>query len=64
MAVQRDDILQLTRSANTLIRLITAADPKMNAPGGGLSVTPDGKWLLYTRNDQDVADVLVLDHFR
>jgi hypothetical protein len=31
MAVQRDDILQLTRSANTLIRLITAADPKERA---------------------------------
>jgi len=40
---------------------ITAADPKMQ---GGLSVTPDRKWLLYTRNDQDAADVLVLDHFR
>jgi Tol biopolymer transport system component len=42
---------------------ITAADPKMQGYAGGLSVTPDGKWLLYTRNDQDDADVLVLDHF-
>jgi len=43
---------------------ITAADPKMGAGSSGLSVSPDGKWLLYTRQDQDIADILVLDHFR
>ena len=41
---------------------IIAADPRVG--GLGFSVTPDGKWLLYSRQDQAASDILLLDNFR
>jgi Tol biopolymer transport system component len=43
---------------------LTAADPRMAGGTTGFSVTPDGKWLLYARQEQAASDILLLDGFR
>ena len=30
----------------------------------GLSVSPDGKWLLYTQGDQFGSDIMLVENFR
>ena len=29
-----------------------------------LSVSPDGRWLLYTQADEDNADIMLVENFR
>jgi Tol biopolymer transport system component/DNA-binding winged helix-turn-helix (wHTH) protein len=31
--------------------------------GGGLSVSPDGRWLLYSQVDEENGDIMIVDHF-
>ncbi|HMH07420.1 MAG TPA: winged helix-turn-helix domain-containing protein [Terriglobales bacterium] len=38
--------------------------PQEPTPGGGLSVSPDGRWLLYTRTDNEQSDIMLAEHFR
>jgi Tol biopolymer transport system component/DNA-binding winged helix-turn-helix (wHTH) protein len=33
-------------------------------PGGGLSVSPDGHWILYSQVDERGADILLVENFR
>lgn len=35
----------------------------LNGPGG-LSVSPDGRWLLYAQEDQIASDLMLIDNFR
>jgi hypothetical protein len=30
----------------------------------GLSVSPDGQWLLYSQFDEEGSDIMLVDHFR
>jgi hypothetical protein len=30
----------------------------------GLSVSPDGHWLLYSQLDEEDSDIMIVDHFR
>jgi hypothetical protein len=31
--------------------------------GGGLSISADGRWLLYSQVDAENSDILLVDHF-
>ncbi|MBL8291331.1 MAG: PD40 domain-containing protein [Bryobacterales bacterium] len=42
---------------------VATADPR-GFPIFGFSVTPDEKWLLYTRTDQGTSDIMLLENFR
>jgi Tol biopolymer transport system component/DNA-binding winged helix-turn-helix (wHTH) protein len=48
-----------TRAARKLLAL-----PKNLTPSGGLAVSPDGRWLLYTRTDDEQSDIMLAEHFR
>ena len=48
-----------TSSAKRLLTL-----PRPPTPGGGASVSPDGRWLLYTNTDDAQSDIMVAEHFR
>jgi len=37
--------------------------PHFPTPGGGLSVSPDSRWLLFTQTDDDQSDVMIARHF-
>jgi Tol biopolymer transport system component len=37
--------------------------PESPTPGGGLSVSPDGQWLLYTQTDDAQSDIMLASHF-
>jgi hypothetical protein len=45
------------RRVATLERAIKQGPP-------GLEVSPDGRWLLYTRVDQSGSDIMLMDYFR
>jgi Tol biopolymer transport system component len=33
-------------------------------PGIGLSVSPDGRWVLYSQTDQMISDIFMVENFR
>jgi Tol biopolymer transport system component len=47
------------RSARRLFTL-----PQLPTPDGGLSISPDGRWLLYTQTDDAQSDIMVAEYFR
>jgi Tol biopolymer transport system component len=48
-----------SRSAKRLFSL-----PQPPTPGGGLSVSPDGRWLLYTQTDDAQNDIMLAEGFQ
>lgn len=38
--------------------------PQAPTPGGGLSVSDNGHWLLYTQTDDAQSDIMLADHFQ
>jgi Tol biopolymer transport system component len=48
-----------TERSKRLFRL-----PKKPTSGGGLSVSSDGRWLLYTQTDDEQSDIMLAEHFR
>jgi len=37
--------------------------PQPATPGGGLSVSPDGRWILYAATDDAQSDIIFVNHF-
>jgi Tol biopolymer transport system component/DNA-binding winged helix-turn-helix (wHTH) protein len=48
-----------TRKARRLFTL-----PQSPMSGGGMSVSPDGRWLLYAQTDDAQSDLMLAEHFR
>jgi len=46
------------------VRRITEVDRDFNSANGGLSVSPDGRWILYSQVDEVNSDIMLVDHFR
>jgi Tol biopolymer transport system component len=46
--------------ATKLVRQVFKADKDFN---NGLSISPDGRWMLYTQMDEPTADIMLVDHF-
>ena len=55
------DFLDLRTSR---IRRIYTFDKPPDAWGSGLSVSPDGKWLLYSQIDEVASDLMLVENFR
>jgi Tol biopolymer transport system component len=49
-------------ATRTVQRLCTL--PQSRAQGGGVSVSPDGHWLLFTQTDDAQSDVMIARHFQ
>jgi hypothetical protein len=46
------------------IRKIYTFDRPPDVWEGGLSVSPDSKWLLYSRIDEAASDLMLVENFR
>jgi len=55
------DLLDLRTSR---IRRIYTPDKPPEPWGGGFAVSPDGKWLLYSRIDETASDLMLVENFR
>jgi Tol biopolymer transport system component len=45
------------------VRHITDVARDFNSVNGGLTVSPDGRWLLYSQVDEVNSDIMLVDHF-
>jgi Tol biopolymer transport system component/DNA-binding winged helix-turn-helix (wHTH) protein len=45
------------------VRRVTNVARDFNSGNGGLSVSPDGHWLLYSQVDEVNSDIMLVDHF-
>jgi Tol biopolymer transport system component len=48
-----------SHAAKRILRL-----PQSLTPDGGLGVSPDGRWLLYTQTDDEQSDIMLAEPFR
>ena len=55
------DFLDLRTSG---ARRIYTPDKPPAAWAGGLSVSPDGKWLVYSRIDENTSDLMLVENFQ
>ncbi len=46
------------------VRRIMEVDRDFNSMNGGMSVSPDGRWILYSQVDDVNSDIMLVDHFR
>jgi Tol biopolymer transport system component/DNA-binding winged helix-turn-helix (wHTH) protein len=45
------------------VHRITEVDRDFNSANGGLSVSPDGRWILYSQVDDVNSDIMLVNHF-
>jgi Tol biopolymer transport system component len=45
------------------VRRVTEVDRNFNSANGGLSVSPDGRWILYSQVDDVNSDIMLVNHF-
>jgi Tol biopolymer transport system component/DNA-binding winged helix-turn-helix (wHTH) protein len=49
--------------ASKQVRHVTDVDKDLRSWVGGLSVSPDGRWILYSQVDEENSDIMLVDHF-
>ena len=61
----RGSSIQFLAFANNQIKPVASFEKALTSTAlGGLGVSPDGKWLLFTQFDQDGSELMVVDNFR
>jgi Tol biopolymer transport system component len=45
------------------VRRVMEVDRDFNSANGGLSVSPDGRWILYSQVDDVNSDIMLVDYF-
>lgn len=53
--------IQFLRFATGKVEVVTAVENDLHY---GLTVSPDGRWLLYTQRDQMTCDLMLVENFR
>jgi hypothetical protein len=63
--LQKPTSIQFLSFGGTQILQVASFDrPVHSTGGGGLALSPDGRWLLFTQLDQAGSELLVVENFR
>ena len=61
----RGSSIQFVAFANNQVKPVASFERALTSTSfGGLGVSPDGKWLLFTQFDQDGSELMVVENFR
>jgi len=60
-AGQGPPVIQFLRLATGKVEVVAAIDKELSL---GLTVFPDGRWLLYSQVDQATCDLMLVENFR
>jgi len=56
--------IEFFRFATGQVTRVYAMQKPIPAGTRGISITPDGRWLLFTQIDQSGSDIRMMDNFR
>jgi hypothetical protein len=64
--VQQRTSIQFLSFATNQVRPVASAEKPVDGPGpnGGLTVSPDGRWILCSQFDQAGSELMLVENFR
>ena len=61
---ERAGVIEFLSFATNRVTEFAAPPKEASLAGGGLAVSPDGRWILYSQNDQANSDIILVENFR
>jgi hypothetical protein len=66
VSVEKPNSIQFMSFATKQVRSVVNFERPIEVPGtvGGLALSPDGRWILFTQWDQATSELMLVENFR